>query len=131
MIRNRKTRGFSLLESLVSLAIAGIVLGGFYEALSTGSKLEKRASVQAGQVFVANMILDRVGVDMPLRVGFSDNGNFDEHLWSVVVGEVPPPDVQIGPIFQGELLFVAVTVDHPDANGPVVLRAIRYTEVPL
>ncbi|MEO1563236.1 MAG: prepilin-type N-terminal cleavage/methylation domain-containing protein [Pseudomonadota bacterium] len=131
MMRRIKTKGFSLLEALVSLGIAGMVLGGFYEALSTGSRLEKRADDQASQVLVATQILDRMGVDFPLRTGFSDNGQINGFDWEVVVGEVPPPDMEIGPILPGELLFVAVTVSDPGGAPPVILRSIKYTQVPL
>lgn len=131
MILERRLRGFSLLEALVSLAIAGMVLGGFYEALSTGSRLEKRANDQVSQVLIATTVLDRVGVDIPLRSGFSDNGLLNGFDWAVQVGDVPPGDMELGPILPGELLFVAVTVFDPNGGPPVVLRSIKYAQVPL
>lgn len=131
MTLGRRLRGFSLLEALVSLAIAGMVLGGFYEALSTGSRLEKRANDQVSQVLIATTVLDRVGVDIPLRSGFSDNGLLNGFDWAVQVGDVPPGDMELGPILPGELLFVAVTVFDPNGGPPVVLRSIKYAQVPL
>ena len=48
MIARRKSlRGFSLVEALVSVVIAGLVISGFYSALSTGSLLGQRADDQA------------------------------------------------------------------------------------
>lgn len=129
MIRRRRHgRGFSMIETLVALGIAGLVLSGFYEALSTGTLLGKRANDQAEKVQLAMTVLDRVGIDIPLRAGSRDNGRSGELSWTLQVGETVPPDMQLGAIYQGELLFVAVIVEDrrtPDAD-PVVLRAIRF-----
>ncbi len=129
--RARITRGFSLLETLVALAIAGVVLSGFYQALSTGARLEARADVRAEQGFVASAILDRIGVDIPLRVGLAQNGTMRGLAWELVIGDAPPQDMRLGPVFPGELTFVAVTVQDPDGGPGLTLRAIRYAETPL
>jgi len=126
--RRRHERGFSMVETLVALGIAGLVLSGFYEALSTGTLLGKRAGDQAAKVELAMSVMDRVGIDVPLRPGTLDNGQSGALTWALQVGETPPADMQLGTIYQGELLFVAVTVQDtrdPDAT-PVVVRAIRY-----
>jgi prepilin-type N-terminal cleavage/methylation domain-containing protein len=128
----RGTRGFTLVETLVALAIAGMVLGGFYSALSTGSLLNRRASDQAARVLLAATVLDRVGVDIPLRVGTVENGTEGALAWELAIGDTGTPDMQLGPIFEGELVFVSVrVVDREGDTPPVVLRAIRYAESPL
>lgn len=128
----RQTRGFTLVETLVALAIAGLVLGGFYTALSTGSLLDRRASDQAARVLLATTVLDRVGVDIPLRIGTVENGTEGAMGWELAIGDTPPPDMQLGPIFPGELIFVSVSVtDREGDAAPVVLRAIRYAEAPI
>lgn len=128
----RRAKGFTMIETLVALGIAGIVLNGFYLALSTGSLLDRRASEQADKVLVALNVMDRVGVDIPLRSGTVQNGERDGMEWELVIGSTPPRDMQLGPIFQNELLFVSVTVDGKlEGASPVVLRAIRYAQAPL
>ncbi len=127
-LRRRKSRGFSLVETLVALGIAGAVLSGFYESLSTGSLLAKRAGDQADRVHLAMSVLDRVGVDVALRAGVTDNGRAGPLEWRLQIGQTPPRDMDLGPVYPGELLFVAVTVTDtrlPDAE-PVVVRAVRY-----
>ena len=128
----RHAPGFTLIETLVALAIAGLVLGGFYNALSTGSLLDRRAGDQAARVLLAATVLDRVGVDIPLRIGTVENGTEGALGWTLTIGETPPPDMQLGPVFAGELIFLSVSVADRDGDAaPVVLRAIRYATSPL
>jgi len=130
-MRRPSTQGFTLIETLVALAIAAIVINGFYSAISTGSLLDRRASLQADKILVAANVLDRVGVDIPLRGG-TDTGTIDGLNWELVISNTPTADMQLGAVYPNELTFVSVAVTaqgEPDA--PVVLRAIRYGETPL
>lgn len=132
MIRRRNQRGFTLVETLVSLAIAALAISGFYQALSTGLFMERRSGVQAEQMLVATQIMDRVGVDLALRPGLEDNGTIREMDWSLVVSESGTSDMQLGTILPNEVLFVYVTVSPLNPDGtPLVLRGIRYRETPL
>lgn len=128
MRRFRRTKGFSLIETLVALGIAGAVLAGFYESLSTGSLLAKRANDQADKVHLAMSVLDRVGIDLALRAGVQENGEAGALEWTLQVGETPPVDMALGPVYSGELLFVYVSVSDRRTPGadPVVIRAVRY-----
>lgn len=131
-LRRSASRGFMLVETLVALAIAGLVLGGFYTALSTGSLLDNRANDQAARILLATTVLDRVGVDIPLRVGTVENGTDGALAWQLAIGDTPTADMQLGAIFPGELIFVSVSVvDRDGDTPPVVLRAIRYAEAPI
>lgn len=130
--RRQTSRGFTLLETLVALGIAAMVLGGFYSALSTGSLLARRADDQAARVLLAATVLDRVGVDIPLRIGTVTTGRSGGLSWELVIGETPPPDMQLGAVFQNELIFVSVSVSGSESDETqVVLRAIRYAETPI
>ena len=128
----KRLRGFTLLETLVALGIAALALNGFYSALSTGSLLTDRADEQAEKVFAATTILDRVGVDIPLRPGTTATGTILGYSYELIIGSGPPPDMNIGFTRQGELMFVYVSVRELGSTGdPVTLRAVRYGETPI
>ncbi|WP_108813287.1 PulJ/GspJ family protein [Loktanella sp. Alg231-35] len=132
MRRRRPSRGFTLVETLVSLAIATMAVTGFYQALSQGLFMERRADVQAEQMLVATQVLDRVGIDLPLRIGLQDSGTIQGLEWSLSVTERGTPDMTLGPVQSGELAFIYVTVESPRPDGsPLVLRGIRYRQTPL
>ena len=132
MTRRSGHKGFTLIETLVSLAIATLAITGFYQALSTGLLMERRAGMQAEQMLAATQIMDRVGVDLAIRPGLQDNGVIRGMDWALVVSETGTPDMQLGVIQPNELLFVYVTVAPTlEGGNPVTLRAIRYKETPL
>ncbi|MEM8536408.1 MAG: prepilin-type N-terminal cleavage/methylation domain-containing protein [Pseudomonadota bacterium] len=132
MIRRGRQRGFTLVETLVSLAIATVAVTGFYQALSQGAFMGQRADAQAEQMLVATRIMDSVGVEIPLRAGVQETGTLDDHAWELAITNGATPDMSLGIIQPTELIFVYVTVGglRPDAS-PLVLRAIRYIETPL
>lgn len=132
MRRRSSQRGFTLIETLVSLAIATIAVTGFYQALSQGLFMEQRADVQADQMLVATQILDRVGVDIPVRAGMQDTGTTQGMAWSYAVSEDGTADMALGALRPNELLYIYVTVESARPDGsPLVLRGIRYVETPL
>jgi len=132
MIRRGKQRGFTLIETLVSLAIATLAITGFYQALSTGLFMERRSGVQAEQMLVATQIMDRVGVDLAVRPGVQETGFIRDLGWSLVISDSGTSDMQLGRIEPNELLFVYVTVAPQTPDGAsLILRGIRYRETPL
>lgn len=132
MKRSSRQRGFTLIETLVSLAIATLAVSGFYQALSQGVFMEQRANVQAEQMFVATQVLDRIGVDVPLRPGQQDTGTLQGLEWTYAVSERGTDDMVLGPLRPNELVYIYVTVNSARPDGsPLVLRGIRYVETPL
>ena len=132
MIRRARQKGFTLIETLVSLAIATLAITGFYQALSTGLFMEQRSGMQAEQMLVATQIMDQVGVDFGVVPGTQNNGVIRDMEWSLVVSESGTGEMRLGPVQAGELLFIYVTVAPPRAEGsPLTLRGIRYRETPL
>lgn len=126
--RGQGGRGFSLIEALVSLAIAAAVITGFYGALSTGMHLNARAEAQAEAALAAAGVLDRVGVDIPLRLGTQVEGQSEAGPWRLVITDLPPRDMGAVPLSDGTLAFISVAVE---GRQDVILRAVRYLQSPL
>lgn len=126
--RAQASRGFSLIEALVALGIAAAVITGFYGSLATGLQLGSRADTQAEAVLVAASVLDRVGVDIPLRLGTQVEGQSTAGDWRLVISDIPPGDLRGGPVNDGSLAYLSVAVR---GEAEVVLRSIRYLQSPL
>ncbi|MEO0370116.1 MAG: prepilin-type N-terminal cleavage/methylation domain-containing protein [Pseudomonadota bacterium] len=122
------SRGFSLIEALVALAIAAAVITGFYAALSTGLQLRAKADKQAEAVLLAASVLDRVGVDIPLQIGTQQEGEDPAGRWTLVISNRPPPDMSAVRMGDGTLAFISVAVR---GEQEVVLRSMRYLQSPL
>ena len=132
MTGRHRNRGFTLVETLVALAIATLAVVGFYQGLSQGLFMERRADSQAAQMFVATQIFDRIGVDVPLRAGMTENGTLQGLDWTMVMSDRPTDDMALGPLQTGEIVFVFVSVASDQPGGaPLVLRGLRYAETPL
>ncbi|GFE66493.1 PulJ/GspJ family protein [Litoreibacter roseus] len=132
MRHRRHHRGFTLIETLVSLGIATLAVTGFYQSLSTGALMDQRATSQADRMLVATQVMDRVGVDVPVRPGFNETGVAGDWDWSLTISDVAARDMQLGPIQRDELVYVYVTVTAAGTdNDPLTLRGIRYAQAPL
>ncbi len=126
--RGSRSRGFSLIEALVALAIAAAVITGFYTALSTGMQLRAKAANQAEAVLLAATVMDSVGIDIPLRIGTQTQGEEEAGQWSLVISDRPPPDMGDMPFGSGTLAYISVAVT---GQQNVVLRSVRYVQSPL
>lgn len=122
------SRGFSLIEALVALGIAAAVITGFYASLSTGLQLRAKAGAQAEAVLLAATVMDRVGVDIPLRIGMQMEGEAEAGAWSLVISNRPPSDMSAVLVGNNTLAFISVAVTGPQE---VVLRSMRYLQSPI
>lgn len=65
----RRDAGFTLIETLVALAILSIALGVLLAVFGDGIRRQGRAEQLAMATLQAQSLLARVGVDIPLRTG--------------------------------------------------------------
>ncbi len=118
-IRSRRrngNRGFSLVESLVALAIAAGVITAYYQAISTGLDLERRAKAKAQAALVAERLIDQLGFEIPLEAaGFSGRA-LGSYIWRLDISEgaqlsLPPPAASPSTV---GLLTVRIEIEGPD-----------------
>jgi prepilin-type N-terminal cleavage/methylation domain-containing protein len=83
------SRGFTLLEVAIALAILGIGVVTVLELFSAGLRMEGNAGIRARAVVYARGLLDQTLALPELRAG-DDRGRFDEMFsWEVTVREAP------------------------------------------
>lgn len=86
----RDRRGFTLVELLVALIILGLSLGALFSIFGRATMAVRRGDADLMLTDEAASLLDRLGQDMPLRVG-DQSGEFDNrHRWSVAIRPYQP-----------------------------------------
>lgn len=114
--------GFSLIEVLVALAILSIAFVGFYQVFSSHLQIGVSARRQADAVLLARSVLERVGAEIPYKIGETSDRTADGLTWRVTVAEREdgadrrespflPVDVRVAVESEdGRLLFELLTV---------------------
>ncbi len=83
------SRGFTLLEVAIALAILGVGVVTVLELFSAGLRMESGAGLRARAVVYARGLLDQTMALPELRAG-NDRGRFDDTFrWEVTVREAP------------------------------------------
>lgn len=75
-------RGFTLVELLVSLAILAIALAALFGAISDSLDRVRRDRSDGAATALAQSLLDRAGIELPLRSGEGEAGAY---RWTLTV----------------------------------------------
>lgn len=130
MLRERtlpSDRGFTVIEILVALVIAGIGLSALMGLISSGLGLSGASGRVARETALARSVLERFGNDMPVQAGVSGGetsagelaGGFHWRGEITLFDPTAPPEV-IQPV------IVTVTVwDKNEADPGVRLTTLR------
>ena len=116
----RHSRGFSLLEALVALAIASIALASLYRSVGQSSKsvVDVEARIEASLVARSALASGTFAEDLARN----DSGQTGEWQWRIqVVPEQGPRAEENGrPVASGPLRAARVTVEVSRQGGPTV-----------
>src|SRR3569832_1892461 len=82
---NKRERGFTLVELLVSLAILAVALGVLFSAISSALDSTRKDRDEALAGSLVQSLLARTGTDRPLRAG-EDSGVYSNGMrWRVAI----------------------------------------------
>lgn len=121
---NASTSGFTVLEALVALAILAGTTSAVLAALMMKHSLQRRSQGQLSYMMQAQGLLERVGIDIPLRPGTVRGTLVDGGAWII---EIKPfrEDRQDGLDWPHSLLNVQVSVFSTSLRESVELHTLK------
>lgn len=122
MANESADNGFTVLEALLALAILGGSLSAMLLALSNHRAWQARSENRLHLTMKAEAILQRVGLDIPLKDG-RISGESDELRWIVAVRS---HETRQESSREPKLFGVRVTVASQTSGDRVVLTTLRY-----
>ena len=128
--RARRTRGFSLLEMVVTMAILGLALGALYQAASGATRNVRTDQRHAYAVELARSLIADNSI-VPLEGVNKEGETSGGFRWSAATTAVPRPGDS--PLGNGRLQRLRVTVGWPDGRRwrEVVLHSVVAGHDPL
>lgn len=81
MLKRDGENGFSLLEAVISMAIAGFIMTAFFETTSTNLKLTDRSTEKAKSAILIQTILNKIGTQIPLQRSIVNGSLENGHSW--------------------------------------------------
>jgi prepilin-type N-terminal cleavage/methylation domain-containing protein len=115
MMRRNRERGFTIVETLVALAILALALTSFYQLTADSLQGTSNARLQIDALGQAETLLERLGVEVAV---ISANGKFgNEMFWRLEVAPLSVVDPQTS---KPTGAWVVVTVQ--DRRGRTLAR---------
>ncbi len=88
---HRAQDGFTLIEVVVALAILALTFGFAYQGLSGGVGWMDRGRHRERALSLADSMLERVGIDIPLQDGALSGRTIDGYSWQIDVAPYGAP----------------------------------------
>jgi len=93
-------KGFTLVEVLLAFVVFALSFAVVLEILSGSMRNTVRAKNYTEVALIAQSVMDRVGLDIPLASGTSSSGEVGDYSWQLVID---PFDGEIGDTSMAEL----------------------------
>ncbi len=121
----RRKAGFTLIEVVVALAILALCAGALFSAISSALQRTGQAHVLAQGELLAQSLLAKAGVDIPLRIGRTAGEFANRFRWRLTVeGYGEAADRQRWPV-SAFTVIAEVTWDEGGGGRSVILRTLR------
>lgn len=75
--------GFSLLETIMSVAIAGLIMTTFFQTTSTNLNLSNRSTHKAISTIELHALINELGSKIPIRSGIQRGRTENGQVWQV------------------------------------------------
>jgi prepilin-type N-terminal cleavage/methylation domain-containing protein len=123
----RSSRGFSMIESIVALAIAAGVISAYFKAISTSLDLERRTRARVDAARIAHDLIDQIGFEIPLEPGTASSGSTGSLSWQIRIATgagLIASDGQAAPSTAG-LRQIEIDVTGPELPSGFRLVTLR------
>ena len=121
----RSQAGFTLIEVLLALAVAGLGLAAVFHFFGTSFQGQTRSQRTTQALLVAESKLAEVGVTFPLGTGRRRGRTGDGYAWVAEVGDYPPPDGIDPGALPLRAFRITVSVTWNDGGEGVSLETLR------
>lgn len=122
--RSASSEGFTLIEVLIAVAILGVSLAVILSGFSTSLDRMQETRDRTAALALAQSLMDRVGVDLPMsegrREGTSEDGRLAWRIESESYGSDADRDA-----WPAEAYEVAASVSWQDGAESIELRSLK------
>lgn len=88
----KSSRGFTLLEVLLAFVIFAISFAVVLQIISGSIRNTMRSKQYTEVALIAQSVMDRVGLEIPLEAGGAASGDSGEYRWDLIINEYAGPD---------------------------------------
>lgn len=92
-MHGRRSRGFTLLEVLLAFVIFSISFAVVLQIVSGSIRNTMRSKQYTEVALIAQSVMDRVGLEIPLELGSESSGESGEYRWEVMIYEYQQPEL--------------------------------------
>ncbi len=88
----RRNRGFTLLEVLLAFVIFSISFAVVLQIISGSIRNTMRSKQYTEVALIAQSVMDRVGLEIPLESGSQANGESGDYRWELAIYDYEVPE---------------------------------------
>ena len=99
----KRSGGFTLLEVLLAFVIFALGFATVMEILSGSIRNTVRAREYSEVALIAQSVMDQVGLEIPLELGTTVNGDSGQYNWQVTVDEFEDTTGEVDSVQLAEL----------------------------
>ena len=124
-LRVHNQKGFTLLETLVALAVLAMVLGVIYQIFGTSLRNMQYAKDYSHAQMLAESKLAELSKGLPVRAGAWEGEFNEKYSWQMDVAKLPAVDEEGGDVIEKYQIDFAVSWNAGKQQQAISLRTYR------